>query len=96
MSFDAVTAGTRGTIFVGIQDGGNPPFAIQWLTTSGSRYRFKTLNRAQELVSDLAVDRGGTMFVVRSGYSEADPSNTGLEVLDRSGNSLGRFGYCKK
>jgi sugar lactone lactonase YvrE len=95
-SFDAVAADPAGTIYVGVTDSANAPFAVRRLTRHGSRFTFKTLNSSQEMVGGLAVDSMGTIFVIRKSYAESSSTNTGLEVLSRSGPSLGRVAACKK
>jgi len=64
------------------------------LSQTEGRSTFTTINTAQDLVGGLAVGRDGSIFVIRASYDEPG-GGTGLEELSPSGESMGKFAYCK-
>lgn len=93
-SFDALTADPRGAVYVGVTNGGDAPFAVQRVSQAKGRYTFTTINTAQDQVGGLAVGRDGSIFVIRASYDEPGGGSS-LEELSPSGDSMGKFAYCK-
>lgn len=93
--YDAVGSDNHGHIFIGGENGSDTPFIVEKVTVTGHHFRFKTLNSGEESVGGLTVATDGSIYVIRSSYSEPSPSDTGLEELSPSGSSEGKFAVCR-
>lgn len=94
-SYDALAADDHGSLYAGMTVDGDTPFVIDRLAPNGAALKVQTINTAQEMVGELAIDGQGHVYVIRNSYSRPSTSNTGLDELSSWGAVMATFRACQ-